>query len=51
MGEINICNSAGRDALVTTESVRTPLKVRWVDEQSRQARSVRGAQSARRARR
>lgn len=41
MGEINICNSAGRDALVTTESVRSPLSVRWVDEQGRQASSVR----------
>ncbi len=41
MGEINICNSAGRDALVTTESVNSPLKVRWVDEQGRQAASVR----------
>jgi len=41
VGEINICNSAGRDAAVTTENVRSPLKVRWVDEQGRQASSVR----------
>jgi hypothetical protein len=41
MGEINISNSAGRDALVTTENVRTPLKVRWVDDMGRQASNVR----------
>ena len=41
MGEIKICNSAGRDAVVTTESVYSPLKVRWVDEQGRQASNVR----------
>jgi hypothetical protein len=39
--EINICNSAGRDAVVATQTVRTALKVRWVDEQGRQASSVR----------
>ncbi|MEQ8789701.1 MAG: hypothetical protein RIC55_25630 [Pirellulaceae bacterium] len=41
MGAINIANSAGRDAVVNTESVRSPLKVRWVDRQGRQAESVR----------
>ena len=41
MGEINICNSAGRDAVVTTSSVGSPLKVRWVDDQGRQAASAR----------
>ncbi len=41
MAEINICNSAGRDALVATESVRSSLKVRWVDERGRQAGNVR----------
>ncbi len=41
MGEINICNSAGRDAVVATESVRSALKVRWVDGEGRQANSVR----------
>jgi len=41
VGEIKICNSAGRDAVVTTESVYSPLKVRWVDEQGRQASNVR----------
>ena len=37
MPEINICDSAGRDALVAIESVRSQLKVRWVDQQGRQA--------------
>ena len=41
MGEINISNSAGRDAVVTTESVRSELKVRWVDDSGRQSSSVR----------
>ena len=41
MGEINICNSAARDAIITTESVRTATRVRWVDQQGRQASSVR----------
>src|SRR5262245_48250566 len=41
MGEINLCNSAGRDAAVVTESVRSPLNVRWVDDQGRQATGFR----------
>jgi hypothetical protein len=41
VGAINISNSAGRDAVVTTESVRSPLKVRWVDDKGRQASSTR----------
>ena len=41
MPEINICNSLGRDATVTMESVTMPLRVRWVDDKGRQARSVR----------
>lgn len=41
MGQINIANSAGRDALVTTDSVRSPLKVRWVDGKGRQASNTR----------
>ncbi|MEM1070938.1 MAG: hypothetical protein AAGG48_22765 [Planctomycetota bacterium] len=41
MGEINIANSVNRDAVVATESVSTPLKVRWLDQQGRQASSVR----------
>jgi hypothetical protein len=41
MAEINLCNSAGRDAAVATESVRSVLNVRWVDDQGRQAAAVR----------
>ncbi|HUY36024.1 MAG TPA: hypothetical protein VMV69_25015 [Pirellulales bacterium] len=41
MPEINIANSAGRDALVALESVRSTLKVRWLDEQGRQVESAR----------
>lgn len=41
MPEINISNSAGRDAIVTMETVNAPVRVRWLDEQGRQANSVR----------
>jgi hypothetical protein len=41
MPEINICNSAGRDATVTMETAATPLRVRWVDKNGRQAHNVR----------
>ena len=41
MGEINLSNSAGRDAAIVTQSVRSVLNVRWVDQQGRQANSVR----------
>ena len=41
MPEINISNSADRDATVSMESVSMPLRVRWVDSQARQASSVR----------
>jgi hypothetical protein len=41
MPEINICNSAGRDAIVKIETVAIPLQVRWIDSEGRQARSVR----------
>ena len=41
MPEINICNSSNRDAVVTIESVSTPLRVRWLDDKGRQARSIR----------
>ena len=41
MPEINICNSAGRDATVNMETVAIPLRVRWVDSKGRQAHSVR----------
>jgi hypothetical protein len=46
VGTINILNSAGRDAVVTTESVRSALKVRWVDDRGRQAASVRVVKAA-----
>lgn len=41
MPEINISNKAGRDAIVNMENVRAPLKVRWLDSRSRQARNIR----------
>jgi hypothetical protein len=41
MPEINISNSAGRDAIVATEGVGSVMKVRWVDAQGRQAAGVR----------
>jgi hypothetical protein len=41
MPEINLCDSNGRDGVVSFESVRSPLKVRWVDSQGRQASSAR----------
>ena len=41
MPEINITNDVGRDAVVSMQSVSTPLKVRWVDHEGRQAKSVR----------
>jgi hypothetical protein len=43
--EINIANSAGRDAVVSTASVRSPLKVRWVDAHGRQASHARVVKS------
>jgi hypothetical protein len=41
MGTINIANSKGRDAVVGAQSVIKPIKVRWLDEQGRQAQSAR----------
>ena len=41
MGEINLTNEAGRDAVVGTESVRSFKQIRWLDEKNRQANSVR----------
>ena len=41
MAEINIANSAGRDAVVVAESVNSAQKVRWIDTLGRQATSVR----------
>lgn len=45
MGEINLSNSAGRDAVVSTESVTVSKQTRWVDQQSRQSNSVRMVKS------
>ncbi|QOV88017.1 hypothetical protein [Humisphaera borealis] len=41
MGQINIANSKGRDATVSTLSVRKAKKVRWCDAQQRQAAGIR----------
>lgn len=41
MGEINLANSSGRDAVVATESVTSDKQIRWLDDQGRQASSVR----------
>ena len=41
MPEISLSNSKGRDATVVAESVRTPLRVRYLDAETRQAVSIR----------
>jgi hypothetical protein len=41
MAELNITNSAGRDAVVNMESVKAPVKIRWLDASGRQAMSIR----------
>lgn len=41
MGSINIANSKGRDAVVGSNAVQRPLKVRWLDEQGRQVQNAR----------
>jgi hypothetical protein len=41
VAEINISNSAGRDAIVNMEGVSVPLRVRWLDDKNRQAKSIR----------
>src|SRR5262252_6712771 len=41
MGQINLANSKGRDAVVTTETVAGGMVVRWVDAQGRSATPVR----------
>lgn len=41
MGSINIANSKGRDAVVGSNAVLKPLKVRWLDDQGRQAQNTR----------
>ena len=40
MGQIHLANARGRNAVVTTESVVTPVRVRWVDEDGRQVTPV-----------
>jgi hypothetical protein len=41
VGAINLSNSKGRDALVSTHATQRALKVRWLDEQGRQAHTAR----------
>ena len=41
MGTINIANSAGRDAVVGSQTVVKPIKVRWLDDNGRQAQPAR----------
>jgi hypothetical protein len=41
MPEISLSNNKGRDAQVMAESVRVPLRVRWLDDEDRQASSAR----------
>lgn len=41
MGEINLSNSGGRDAVVATASVTAIKQIRWLDDQGRQAASSR----------
>ena len=41
MGTINLSNSKGRDAVVGSQTVKKPLKVRWLDGQGRQCQSAR----------
>jgi hypothetical protein len=41
VGEINLSNNKGRDAVVVADSVNSRQQVRWVDEEGRQAASIR----------
>lgn len=41
MGEINLANDSGRDAVVATGSVTDEKTIRWLDEEGRQASSSR----------
>lgn len=41
MGAIHFTNSKSRDAVVSTESVSSALRVRWLDDKGRPAQSVR----------
>lgn len=46
MAEINLCNSAGRDAVVKLQSLSSPLRVRWLDTDSRQVSTARMIKSS-----
>jgi hypothetical protein len=41
MAEISLTDSKGRDAAVVAESVRIPVRVRWIDDSGRQASTAR----------
>ena len=41
MPDISLSNSQGRDAQIIAESVRIPVRIRWVDDQDRQVSSAR----------
>lgn len=41
MGEINLSNSSGRDAVVATTAVNEDKPIRWLDDEGRQAGSAR----------
>lgn len=45
MGSINIANSKGRDAVVSTQSTRVSARVRYLDAKQRQAQSSRVVKS------
>jgi hypothetical protein len=46
MAEINLCNSAGRDAVVKLQSLSSPLRVRWLDPEGRQVSTARMVKSS-----
>ena len=46
MPEINLFNSAGRDAVVSLQSLSTPLRVRWLDPIGRQVSTARVVKSS-----
>jgi hypothetical protein len=41
MGSINLSNSKGRDAMVATEAIGSPLRARWVDTKGRSTHACR----------
>ena len=46
MAEINLCNSAGRDAVVKLQSLTSPMRVRWLDPEGRQVSTARMIKSS-----